>query len=126
MPSLFNRPTVFSSFIQQKTLNEIGIDNYPKFILLCQELQRIRGVDLDELRNTPGALDQFIQYRDLFSHEQGKSLMHSDANPKNFQERFVFRAPPPGTGRVTFRLLIKQGETNKGALPLHYWLSMLP
>jgi len=61
MPSLFNRPTVFSSFIQQRTLNEIGIGNYPKFVLLCQELQRIRGVDLDELRNSPGALEQFIQ-----------------------------------------------------------------
>ena len=61
MPSLFNRPAVFSSFIQQRTLNKIGIDNYPKFALLCQELQRIRGVDLDELRSTPGALEQFIQ-----------------------------------------------------------------
>ena len=45
----------------------------------------------------------------------GYSLMHMDAELKSFQERFIFRAPPAGTGPITFRVLVKQGETNKGA-----------
>ena len=32
----------------------------------------------------------------------------------------MFRAPPAGTGPITFRALVKQGETNKGAF---YWPS---
>ena len=46
------------------------------------------------------------------------ALMHGDAELKGFQERFVFQAPPAGTGPITFRVLVKQGETNKGAF---YW-----
>ena len=46
--------------------------------------------------------------------------MHSDAELKGYSERFVFRAPPAGTGPITFRVLLKQGETNKGAF---YWPS---
>ena len=49
---------------------------------------------------------------------EGRSLMHADAELKGYQERFVFRAPPLGTGTITFRVLVKQGETNKGAF---YW-----
>lgn len=49
----------------------------------------------------------------------GKSVMHADAVAKHFKERFVFRAPAAGTGRITFRALIKQGETNRGAF---YWI----
>ena len=48
------------------------------------------------------------------------ALMHSDAELKSYQERFVFQAPPAGTGPITFRVLVKQGETNKGAF---YWAS---
>ena len=44
----------------------------------------------------------------------GHALMHSDAELKGFRERFVFRPPPAGTGDITFRALVKQGETNKG------------
>ena len=33
---------------------------------------------------------------------------------------FIFRTPPTGTGPITFRALVKQGETNKGAF---YWPS---
>ena len=51
---------------------------------------------------------------------EGRSLMHADAELKNYRERFIFRAPPPNTGPITFRLLVKQGETNKGAF---YWPS---
>ena len=49
---------------------------------------------------------------------EGRSLMHTDAQLKGYQERFVFRAPPAGTGPISFRVLVKQGETNKGAF---YW-----
>ena len=48
----------------------------------------------------------------------GRALMHADAELKGFSERFVFEAPPAGTGPITFRVLVKQGETNKGAF---YW-----
>ena len=48
------------------------------------------------------------------------ALMHIDAELKGFEERFVFRAPSANTGPLTFRLLVKQGETNKGAF---YWPS---
>ena len=50
----------------------------------------------------------------------GHALMHADAELKSYRERFIFRAPPPGTGPLTFRVLVKQGETNKGAF---YWPS---
>ena len=48
----------------------------------------------------------------------GHALMHSDANLKSYQERFIFRPPAAATGAITFRALVKQGETNKGAF---YW-----
>ena len=48
----------------------------------------------------------------------GRALMHTDPSRKHVLERFLFRAPPAGTGPITFRALIKQGETNKGAF---YW-----
>lgn len=48
-----------------------------------------------------------------------RALMHAGAERKNFVERFRFRAPAAGTGSLTFRALIKQGETNRGAF---YWL----
>ena len=48
----------------------------------------------------------------------GKAVMHADAEPKHYLERFAFRAPPAGTGPITFRALIKQGDTNMGAF---YW-----
>ena len=44
--------------------------------------------------------------------------MHADAEPKHYLERFAFRAPQAGTGPITFRALIKQGDTNMGAF---YW-----
>lgn len=44
--------------------------------------------------------------------------MHRYADPKHYLERLVFRAPAAGTGSLTFRLLIKQGDTNQGAF---YW-----
>ena len=50
----------------------------------------------------------------------GKALMHADAELKGYEERFVFEPPPAGTGPITFRVLVKQGETNKGAF---YWAS---
>ncbi len=47
-----------------------------------------------------------------------KAVMHAGPEPKDYLERFHFRAPPAGTGPVVFRALVKQGETNKGAF---YW-----
>ena len=47
--------------------------------------------------------------------------MHRYAEPKHFLERVVFRAPPAGTGSITFRALLKQGDTNQGAF---YWPSV--
>ena len=48
----------------------------------------------------------------------GRALMHAGAEAKRYTERLIFRAPPAGTGPITFRALVKQGETNKGAF---YW-----
>ena len=48
-----------------------------------------------------------------------KAVMHASASPKSYLERFVFRAPAAGTGTLTFRALVKQGDTNAGAF---YWL----
>ena len=42
----------------------------------------------------------------------------TQAETKGYVERFLFRAPPAGTGPLTFRVLIKQGDTNRGAF---YW-----
>ena len=53
---------------------------------------------------------------------EGRSLMHAGAEKKRYVERFVFRAPPAGTGPITFRVLVKQGETNRGAF---YWTGEL-
>ena len=49
----------------------------------------------------------------------GRAVMHRYAEPKHYLERLVFRAPPAGTApSITFRVLIKQGDTNMGAF---YW-----
>ena len=48
----------------------------------------------------------------------GKAIMQADPTPKRYHEEFAFRAPPAGTGPITFRALIKQGDTNGGAF---YW-----
>ena len=44
--------------------------------------------------------------------------MHRYSEPKHYLERFMFRAPAAGTGSITIRCLIKQGDTNMGAF---YW-----
>ena len=44
----------------------------------------------------------------------GKAVTHADANLKQLHTRFFFSAPI-GTGTVRFRVLIKQGEQNKGS-----------
>ena len=48
----------------------------------------------------------------------GKAVMHADAQPKNYVSTFSFRAPSAGTGNLTFRALIKHGDTNGGSF---YW-----
>ena len=45
------------------------------------------------------------------------AVTHMDANAKRMHHRFHWRAPT-GLGRVTFRLLLKWGETNGGNF---YW-----
>lgn len=47
-----------------------------------------------------------------------KAVMHADAQPKSYRHHFSFRAPSAGAGTLTFRALIKQGDTNGGAF---YW-----
>ena len=48
----------------------------------------------------------------------GSAVMHASAAPKSFIHEFVFRAPPLGYGTLTFRALVKHGDTNEGAF---YW-----
>ena len=48
----------------------------------------------------------------------GKAVMHADAQPKNYVSTFAFRAPAAGAGNLTFRALIKHGDTNGGSF---YW-----
>jgi hypothetical protein len=50
----------------------------------------------------------------------GKAVMHADAQPKHYEERFAFRAPAAGAGTLTFRALLKQGDTQGGAF---FWPS---
>ena len=45
----------------------------------------------------------------------GKAVMHADATPKRLLHKFVFRAPPAGYGTITFRALLKHGDTNGGS-----------
>ena len=42
----------------------------------------------------------------------GRALMHAGADYKSYVERFYYRAPGPGAGRLIVRALVKQGETN--------------
>eukprot|EP00937_MAST-01D_sp_MAST-1D-sp2_P001627 g1627.t1 len=42
------------------------------------------------------------------------SVLHADADRKPYAARFTFKAPPTGTGRITFRALIKRGWANTG------------
>ena len=49
------------------------------------------------------------------THTHTLSLSLSDAAPKNYDERFQFRAPAAGAGTITFRALLKQGDTQGGA-----------
>ena len=51
---------------------------------------------------------------------EGKAIVQTTALAKRYTETFFFRAPPAGTGAITFRVLLKQGETNGGGF---YWPS---
>lgn len=44
-----------------------------------------------------------------------KAVMQATAEEKNYHEVLTFVAPPAGAGRLTFRALVKWGETNGGA-----------
>ena len=48
----------------------------------------------------------------------GKALLHASAKQKRYVHELVFRAPPAGAGTLTFRALIKHGDTNMGSF---YW-----
>ena len=41
-------------------------------------------------------------------------VLHQDSGVKNFNNVFQFRTPPPGTGPITFKALIKVGPANTG------------
>jgi len=49
---------------------------------------------------------------------RNKSVMHYGAELKRYRHILRFQGPPAGTGVVTIRTLLKQGETNGGAF---YW-----
>ena len=51
---------------------------------------------------------------------EGKALVQTSATLKRYTERFWFRGPAQGTGSITFRVLLKQGDTNGGNF---YWPS---
>ena len=42
-------------------------------------------------------------------------LIHRDANHKPLRAQLFWRAPPQGTGKVSFRALIKRGDPNEGS-----------
>jgi len=42
------------------------------------------------------------------------AALHADAEPKPYITKFRFKSPPVGTGKITFRCLIKVGPANKG------------
>ena len=44
-----------------------------------------------------------------------KAVMQATAEEKNYHEVLTFVAPPAGAGTLTFRALVKWGETNGGA-----------
>ena len=49
----------------------------------------------------------------------GAAVMHANSMPKNYIQELVFRAPAAaGLGSLTFRALLKHGNTNMGAF---YW-----
>ena len=44
-----------------------------------------------------------------------KIILHNNAAEKMYTMQFNFKGPPVGTGKITFRTLIKQGPANEGA-----------
>ena len=44
-----------------------------------------------------------------------KIILHNNAAEKMYTMQFNFKGPPSGTGKITFRTLIKQGPANEGA-----------
>ena len=42
------------------------------------------------------------------------SLLHGNGDRKPYASHFTFKTPPAGTGRITFRALIKKGWANTG------------
>ena len=44
-----------------------------------------------------------------------KTVLHSGASVKSLTNHFRFRAPPAGTGSITFKALVKTGPANDGA-----------
>src|SRR4051812_43707450 len=46
------------------------------------------------------------------------TIMHDSAELKPYHSILYFAAPPAGTGTITFKTLIKQGNANSGSF---YW-----
>jgi len=59
--------------------------------------------------------DQFSDFHTPEGACEGKAVMHSGAEQKNYHNIFAFRAPPAGTGKITFKCLLKSGPANTGA-----------
>ena len=67
-----------------------------------------------ELRETPPAVFWTPTDYDCGGH----AVMHADATPKGYAHSLTFRAPEAGAGPLTFRALLKHGDTNGGSF---YW-----
>jgi len=61
MPSLFGSRGVLSAYVQQGLINKLGIINFSRFILFSEEIERIKGLDIEALRNDPGEFERFLR-----------------------------------------------------------------
>ncbi|GAB5361989.1 hypothetical protein AAMO2058_000759700, partial [Amorphochlora amoebiformis] len=50
----------------------------------------------------------------MFWAPHKKCIMHAHADPKPLKMTFRYKAPPVGTGRITFKAMIKVGPANDG------------
>lgn len=54
-------------------------------------------------------------WKDIPGHQCEQALMHASGMIKPYFTRYRFQAPLAGQGKLTFKILIKQGDANEGA-----------
>lgn len=91
-------------------------------IRATQQNLKYRGLllyALDKRGNKVGSWELPYEEEQMFHTPpgscEGKAVMHSGAGLKHYHHVFPFRAPAVGTGRVTFKTLLKSGPANTGA-----------